>query len=62
LAAFTSDITAQQVDQWMCGALVYLRESEEDGGLLLLSRQELTPVFKKLELSFASLQNPQFNP
>ena len=56
LAAFTSDTTAQQVDGWMCGAHAYLRESEEDGGLLLLSRRDLIPVFRE-RLPFVSLQH-----
>ena len=55
LAAFTSDATAQQIERWMCGAHAYLRESEEDGGLLLVSRRDLIPIFQE-RLPFVSLQ------
>ena len=60
LAAFPSVVTAPQIDEWMCGAHAYLRESEEDGGLLLLSRRELAPVLQdRLPISF---QPPRANP
>ena len=40
--------TPAQLDAWACGAVVYLRESVEDHGLLVLRRGELEPVLKGL--------------
>ena len=61
LSAFTSDVTTPQIDEWICGAQAYLRESEEDGGLLLLSRRDLIPVIQE-RLPFVSLQLYKSNP
>jgi hypothetical protein len=37
-----------QLDAWFCGASVYLRESPEDGGILIASHEPLAPVLLKL--------------
>ncbi len=40
--------TAGQIEQWSCGATVYIRESVEDGGVFIASREPLEPVYEKL--------------
>ncbi|HUA21503.1 MAG TPA: hypothetical protein VMB25_22310 [Bryobacteraceae bacterium] len=39
---------ADQLANWLCGALVYLRESFEDKGILIVSRTPLQPILQKL--------------
>jgi hypothetical protein len=36
------------MEQWSCGARLYLRESNEDGGLLVLRRGETEPLLRDL--------------
>ena len=36
------------MDAWTCGAQLYLRESNEDNGLLILRKGDLIPVFNEL--------------
>lgn len=38
----------EQLDTWLSGASAYIRESVEDGGLLIVCRQRLAPVLEKL--------------
>src|SRR5262249_33892544 len=38
---------AARCDAWMGGASIYIRESFEDKGTLILSRQPLTPLLKQ---------------
>jgi hypothetical protein len=40
--------SAEQLQQWFCGAMTYIRESEEDHGILIASPRPLGPVFKLL--------------
>lgn len=40
--------TPDQLEGWFCGASVYIRESFEDKGILVVSRQPLTPVLEQL--------------
>jgi len=40
--------TAEQLNEWSCGAPVCIRESVEDKGLLIASREPLAPVFEAL--------------
>jgi hypothetical protein len=43
---------AQQLDNWLCGSSFYIRESFEDKGILIASRDRLKPVLDGLgELS-----------
>jgi hypothetical protein len=42
------DALAQQLDEWFCGALVYIRESLEDSAILIASREPLKLVFEHL--------------
>ncbi len=39
--------TGAQLEAWMCGAEVYIRQSFEDKGMLILSRRVLTPMLKQ---------------
>src|SRR5689334_12998736 len=39
---------AQQLDSWFCGSSVYIRESFEDTGILIASRDRLKPVLDGL--------------
>lgn len=42
-----------ELDTLMCGVEVYIRESPEDGGVLLLSRVPLTPLLERIRLTEA---------
>jgi hypothetical protein len=37
--------TPEQLDRWLCGIDLYLRESPEDKGILIVSRIPLNPLF-----------------
>lgn len=41
-------VDAVTIDAWACGAQLYLRESNEDNGLLILRKGDLIPVFNEL--------------
>jgi hypothetical protein len=41
----------EQLSSWLCGAEVYIRESAEDKGVLLVSSRELATFFERAELS-----------
>ena len=38
----------EQLESWFCGASLYVRESTEDGGLLIASREPLRPILESL--------------
>jgi hypothetical protein len=38
----------RQLENWLCGASAYIRESVEDNGILILSREPLTPILEQL--------------
>jgi len=38
----------EQLDSWFCGASLYIRESTEDGGILIASREPLRPILESL--------------
>lgn len=40
--------SADQLEHWSCGASVYIRESVEDSGILLLSRHVLRPILERM--------------
>jgi hypothetical protein len=50
--------TAEQLDAWLCGAAVYIRESFEDKGILIASRVPLTPTLKQLGGRFEPAPEP----
>jgi hypothetical protein len=39
--------SASQIESWICGVDIYIRESAEDRGILILSRFELEPLVEK---------------
>jgi hypothetical protein len=45
---------AEELNQWLCGATVYLRESAEDQGVLLVAKMPLSPLLKAVEESIIS--------
>jgi hypothetical protein len=38
--------TSAQLDEWTCGADLYIRESREDRGVLILAREPLQPIIE----------------
>ncbi|MFI5092990.1 MAG: hypothetical protein ACHQIK_06075 [Candidatus Acidiferrales bacterium] len=38
----------EQLESWLCGASLYIRESTEDGGVLIASREPLRPILESL--------------
>jgi hypothetical protein len=38
----------EQLESWFCGASAYIRESIEDKGILIASRQPLSPILEEL--------------
>lgn len=40
---------ADQLQDWLCGVSVYIRESAEDSGILIASRDPLAPVLKRID-------------
>ena len=40
--------TSEQVETWLCGASLYIRESFEDTGILIVSREPLAPLLEGL--------------
>jgi hypothetical protein len=46
--ASLSNRSSSELDLWSCGLTVYLRESLEDKGVIVASRQSLVPLFEKL--------------
>jgi hypothetical protein len=53
LAAATS---GEQIDAWLCGIELYIRESAEDKGILILSRFPIEPILDEITRRFASEQ------
>jgi len=47
-----------QLDSWLCGASTYIRESVEDSGILILSREPLAPILDKLGARFVQQPEP----
>lgn len=41
------------VESWLCGASVYIRESPEDTGVLIFSREPLSPVLRDIGAELA---------
>jgi len=42
------DVHADTLTAWMCGASVYIRESAEDNGVLIVSREPLSALLPKI--------------
>ncbi len=43
-----AEASAEQLDAWTCGASVYIRESNEDHGILLLSKEPLDSILEAI--------------
>ena len=41
--------TPAQLATWLCGVDIYVRESPEDGGLLIVSRKPLAPILERTQ-------------
>ena len=41
-------VQADKLDEWLCGATAYVRESPEDSGILIISRKPLEPALRAL--------------
>jgi hypothetical protein len=50
--------TEEQLEAWFCGASVYIRESFEDKGILIASRQPLKAIMVKLGGRFEPGETP----
>jgi len=48
----------QRLDEWMCGARVYIRESVEDKAVLIVSKEPLTPFLEQLGGRFERNPDP----
>jgi hypothetical protein len=53
--------TAEQLDEWFCGAAAYIRESPEDEGVLVAARDSLQDVFRSLGGELASGSEPTWS-
>lgn len=43
-----TNASAASIDQWMCGASLYIRESKEDNGILFVSRGPVKELLRSL--------------
>jgi len=50
----------EQLDKWFCGASAYIRESVQDKGVLIVSREPLTPLLERLGGEFRKTPEPQW--
>ena len=48
------------LDQWLCGATVYIRESVEDSGILIISQKSLNPILESLGARYEPEPIPQW--
>ncbi len=53
-----TNATASELNLWMCGCSIYIRESPEDMGILIASRQPLNPLLEKLSGKLQSEPEP----
>jgi hypothetical protein len=49
---------AALLEAWFCGATIYIRESFEDKGILIASREPLTPILEELGGRFEEKPEP----
>jgi hypothetical protein len=52
--------TSDQLAKWSCGASAYIRESVEDQGVLIVSREPLTPLLKQSGAEFRQEPEPHW--
>jgi len=50
----------EQLESWFCSASLYLRESTEDGGLLIASREPLRPILESLGARLTDGSHPEW--
>ncbi len=51
LDAKVSQADPAAIAQWLCGAKAYLRDSPQDGGLLIVSREPIDAIFSDLKFT-----------
>lgn len=51
LDAKVSEADPAAIAQWLCGAKAYLRDSPQDGGLLIVSREPIDTIFSDLKFA-----------
>ncbi len=49
-----------QLEAWLCGAVAYIRESAEDGAILIVSLRPLAPVFERLSGRLVGSPQPEW--
>lgn len=47
-AASIATVAYEQLQAWLCGGLAYLRESVQDGGLLVIAMEPIVPILEAL--------------
>ncbi len=50
--------TPAQLETWFCGAMIYLRQSFEDKGIIIASRESLTAILNELGGRFERAPEP----
>jgi hypothetical protein len=50
----------EQLETWFCGASLYIRESKEDGGVLIASREPLRPILGSLGASLTDSSHTEW--
>jgi hypothetical protein len=52
--------TEDQLEEWSCGAAVYIRDSMEDQGVLIVSRNDLTSILQEIGGMFEQEPEPMW--
>ena len=55
-----SGFSPDQLDKWLCGAAVYIRESPEDNGIIIASSRPLDATFERLGGRFEQQPSAQW--
>lgn len=55
-----SSFSPDQLDKWLCGATVYIRESPEDNGIIIASSKPLDATFERLGGRFEQQPSAQW--
>jgi hypothetical protein len=55
-----SGFSPDQLDKWLCGAAVYIRESPEDNGIMIASSKPLDATFERLGGRFEQQPSAQW--